>query len=49
MPPSVLIQPGLKSNRSLIAVGTPCSAPRAAPDISACSAALAADLASSNP
>src|SRR5271156_4288213 len=48
-PPNVKGQPGLKSNRSLIAEGTPCNGPVAAPDITACSAALAAFRASSKP
>ncbi len=47
IPPSVAGQPGLKSNRSLIAVGTPCSAPTGSPAASAASAARAAARASS--
>ena len=31
-PPNVDFHPGLKSNRSLIAVGTPCSGPSWSPD-----------------
>ncbi len=49
MPPSVAGQPGLKSNRSLIAVGTPCSGPSASPAASAASAARARSRASSKP
>jgi hypothetical protein len=48
-PPKVAGQPGWKSNRSLIAVGTPCSTPSSAPDTSACSASRARWRASSNP
>src|SRR6266487_5200688 len=48
-PPKVLTQPGLKSNKSFIAVGTPWRGPKAAPAISACSASLARLRASSNP
>ena len=48
-PPKVLFQPGLKSNRSFSAQGTPCRGPSSAPDISACSAARARALASSKP
>ena len=41
MPPNVAGQPGLKSNRSLIAVGTPCSGPSGAPEATAASASRA--------
>ena len=49
IPPKVNGHPGLKSNRSLIAVGTPCNGPSAAPPASAFSASFAALRASSNP
>ena len=42
MPPNVHGQPGLKSNRSLIAVGTPCSGPSSSPAVTARSASRAA-------
>jgi len=48
-PPKVAGQPGVKSNRSLIAVGTPCSTPSSTPDPSACSASRARCRASSKP
>jgi hypothetical protein len=48
MPPKVAGQPGWKSNRSLIAVGTPWSTPSSAPDTNACSASRARWRASSN-
>ena len=48
MPPYVAGQPGLKSNRSLIAVGTPCSGPSGAPEATAASASRARARASSN-
>ena len=37
-PPNVAGQPGLKSNRSLMAVGNPCSGPSSAPERTASSA-----------
>ena len=40
-PPKVVGQPGLKSNRSLIAAGTPCSGGSSAPLITAASAFFA--------
>jgi hypothetical protein len=49
MPPKVAGQPGWKSNRSLIAVGTPCSTPSSVPDTNACSASRARWRASSKP
>src|SRR5918911_801956 len=48
IPPNVAGHPGLKSNRSLIAVGTPCRGPSAAPDVTARSALRACSRASSN-
>ena len=42
MPPSEAGQPGLKSKRSFIAVGTPCRGPSSAPDMTASSALRAA-------
>src|SRR2546430_8043101 len=39
IPPKVDGQPGLKSKRSFIAVGTPCRGPRVAPEVTADSAA----------
>ena len=47
MPPNVHGQPGLKSKRSLIAVGTPCSGPSSSPAVTARSASrrLAARIA----
>src|SRR5258708_14829535 len=48
-PPKVKGHPGLKSNRSLMAVGTPCRGPVAAPDMTEASAALASRRASAQP
>src|SRR2546429_9987210 len=45
IPPKVDGQPGLKSNRSFIAVGTPCRGPRVAPEVTADSAARALSMA----
>src|SRR4029077_12340095 len=45
IPPKVDGQPGLKSNRSFIAVGTPWSGPRVASDATAASAARALSMA----
>src|SRR3954447_12674181 len=49
MPPNVAGHPGLKSNRSLIAAGTPCNRPTASPLSNAPSASSAAARASSKP
>ncbi len=48
-PPNVDGQPGLKSNRSFIAVGTPCSGPSSTPSITSRWARRARSRASSNP
>src|SRR5438445_3076260 len=45
IPPKVDGQPGLKSKRSFMAVGTPCSGPSASPDVTAASAARALSMA----
>ena len=45
IPPKVEGQPGLKSNRSFIADGTPCSGPRVVPAVMAASAARALSMA----
>jgi len=47
MPPKVAGQPGLKSNRSLIATGTPCRGPKGSPASTAFSASRARARASS--
>ena len=47
MPPNVAGQPGLTSNRSLIAAGTPCSSPSSPPPVTARSASRAASRAPS--
>src|SRR5438046_7494717 len=47
IPPKVDGQPGLKSKRSFIAVGTPCRGPRVAPEVTADSAARALSMARS--
>src|SRR6266576_6681346 len=45
IPPKVAGQPGLKSKRSFMAVGTPCSGPSVSPDVTAASAARALSIA----